>query len=219
MHESIDLFFENEKELASLDFSLDFFETLKNCKSISDAELAKWAEKEKAYAANQEKRKRVLSRPINAEDVETQSKHLHYVPYAGHLCLMYYTKARGGVSGEYGKFKFYTDGEYCWVGAHQFALALKLGNYQIGKCRLSDLFGFDAAHASKALCLGGRCCLPEHLFKRKSEPNRSWDAAKDYSLDGRKGYRTDAQLAKMVARLRLPIQQAPAPLPGFLEII
>src|ERR1700676_2455092 len=47
---------------------------------------------------NEKKRKRVLARPITAEDIETQSNHLHYVHYAGHVCMMYYTKARGGVT-------------------------------------------------------------------------------------------------------------------------
>jgi hypothetical protein len=102
MRESIDLFFESDRELASL----DFFEALKQCRSIADAEFAKWAEKEKARAANREKRIRVLSRPITAEDIETQSNHLHYVPYAGHVCLMYYTKAKGGYPENTGNLSF-----------------------------------------------------------------------------------------------------------------
>lgn len=55
------------------------------------------------------------------------------------------------------------------VQAHRFALAVKLN------CTLWDLDGFDAAHAPVDICMGGRCCHPDHLFKKTPPKNRSFD--------------------------------------------
>jgi hypothetical protein len=67
-----------------------------------------------------------------------------------------------------------------WVMAHRFALAVKLG------CTIWDLEDYEAAHTSKILCVGGRCCNPEHLTKKPIDPNRSWDRAKDAEKFGDK---------------------------------
>jgi hypothetical protein len=41
--------------------------------------------------------------------------------------------------------------------------------------RSLDLDEFDAAHAPVEVCMGGRCCHPEHLSKKTTPKNRSSD--------------------------------------------
>ena len=55
------------------------------------------------------------------------------------------------------------------IQAHRFALAVKLG------CTVQWLDEFDAAHSPVEVCMGGRCCHPDHLFKKTPPRNRSFD--------------------------------------------
>ena len=82
-----------------------------------------------------------------------------------------------------------------WVGAHRFALAVKLG------CTMSDLDGYDCAHLPLR-CVGSKCCNPAHLTKKESEPNRSWDRAKVAAAFGRSTITgTEKELRAMVAAM------------------
>jgi hypothetical protein len=101
----------------------------------------------------------------------------------GDGCWLYLGKSVGGASKAYARKKH--NGELVMV--HRFALAVKLG------CTVWDLEGYDASHSSKAVCLGGRCCNPEHLKEKLSEPNRSWDRARDAALFGDKATNRTAE--------------------------
>lgn len=102
------------------------------------------------------------------------------VNYGGGECWLYPSKSTGGASQSYGRMKFHG----VWVMAHRFALAVKLG------FTLWDLEGFDASHAPLAVCVGGRCCNPEHLTKKLPKRNRSWDRIRD-GLSGPKKKRPE----------------------------
>ncbi len=121
---------------------------------------------------NTRKRYAALSKPITVEQVLEQSENLRNIFHGPRLpngdrgtCWIYTSKA-GGV---YGRMKF----NGVQIRPARFALALKLG------CTVWDLEGYDAAHASRTVCVGGRCCNPAHLLKKTSEANRSWDAARE----------------------------------------
>ncbi|HEX3739624.1 MAG TPA: hypothetical protein VHV29_07850 [Terriglobales bacterium] len=134
-------------------------------------------------------RYRAFRVPITLEQVCEFSSRLVRVDYGGQCCWLYPGKSVGGGSKVYARMKF--NGEL--IMAHRFALAVKLG------CTLWDLEGYDAAHSSKVLCIGGRCCNPEHLFKKTSEQNRSWDRAKDAARYGDKATtRSEKEIKSMM---------------------
>jgi hypothetical protein len=129
-----------------------------------------------------------LSQPITKEDILYHAQFLCPVNFGHGYCWIYVRKSTGGASGSYSRLKF----RKVWVGAHRFALAVKLG------CTLWDLEGYDAAHAPSDICVGGRCCNPEHLSRKLSDANRSWDRAKDLAKFGQKLHRSKAQQLKMI---------------------
>lgn len=154
-------------------------------------------------------RYRALSKSISAEDIAYHSQFLEAVPYGKGFCWFYTRKSVGGASKAYGRFKFHG----IWVLAHRFALALKLG------CKLWDLEGYEAAHAPADVCIGGRCCNPEHLKKKPSDPNRSWDKAKDIEKFGLKQYRSKAEKQKMIQAFYPNGLRVSGSLPDFITVI
>lgn len=134
-----------------------------------------------------------LSRQITLAQVADFSSHLAHVDYgnAGG-CWIFTAKSTAGAANAYGRM---THNNFP-IMAHRFALAVKLN------CTIWDLEGYDAAHASKAVCVGGRCCKPDHLSKRLSEPNRSWDRARDAGQYGNKvTTRTPEEAQKLLAAM------------------
>jgi hypothetical protein len=126
---------------------------------------------------NHKIRRKALNQPITLEQVCEFSSRLVRVDYGtGAGCWVYTGLSVGGGSKTYARKKH----NGAWTMAHRFSLAVKLG------CTVWDLEGYDAAHSSKAICLGGRCCNPDHLFPKVSEPNRSWDRGKDAKVYGDK---------------------------------
>lgn len=148
------------------------------------------------------KRCKALSRPITLEQVAKFSAHLAHVDYGNDGgCWLFTGKSTSGASQVYARISH----NGCLINAHRFALAVKLG------CTLWDLEGYDAAHASKAVCVGGRCCRPEHLTKKLSDPNRSWDRRKDASVYGDKvTIRTPEEVQRLLAAL-YPFALKPSP--------
>jgi hypothetical protein len=71
-------------------------------------------------------------------------------------------------------------------------------------CTVYDLTGYDAAHASKVICLGGRCCHPDHLTRKLSEQNRSWDRAKEAGSFGDKATTRTPQEARKLLDAMYP---------------
>ena len=141
-----------------------------------------------------------LSRSITLEQVAEFSAHLMHVDHgnAGG-CWIFTGKSVAGAAKAYARMSH----NNFPVVAHRFALAVKLG------CTMWDLEGYDTAHASKAICVGGRCCNPNHLTKRLSEPNRSWDRARDAGKYGDKiTTRTPEEARKLLAAL-YPVGLAP----------
>jgi hypothetical protein len=133
--------------------------------------------KSRRTTATQKARRKALSQPIMLEQVCDFSARLVRVDYgSGNGCWLYTARSVGGGSKVYARRKF----NGVWVMAHRFALAVKLG------CSIWALEGYDAAHSSKEVCLGGRCCNPDHLTRKLSDPNRSWDRAKDAERFGDK---------------------------------
>jgi hypothetical protein len=115
-----------------------------------------------------------LTRPITVQQVCEFSSRLVRVDYGNGECWMYLLgKSVGGASKNYARIKF----NGVWVGAHRFALAVKLG------CTLWALEDFDCSHLPMK-CVGSKCCNPEHLFKKKPQANRSWDRAKEVAAFG-----------------------------------
>jgi hypothetical protein len=143
-------------------------------------------------ARHKQKRKR-LSLRITLQQVAEFSARLVPINYgSGSGCWIYPSKGSTGASGSYAYYSF----NGVQIGPHRFALAVKLG------CTLWDLDGFDAAHSSKEICVGGRCCNPDHLYKKRSEPNRSWDRAKDAARYGNTVVtRTEPQARKLLAAM------------------
>jgi len=160
-----------------------------------------------AKVERSKKRFRALSQSISAEDVAYHRQFLQVVPVGKGFCWIYARKSTGGASRAYGRFKFHGE----WVLAHRFALALKLG------CSLWKLEGYDAAHAPADVCMGGRCCNPAHLEPKLSDPNRSWDRAKDAEKFGVKPHRTKEQQREMI-RSFYPLKVSPS-LPDFITLI
>lgn len=153
-------------------------------------------------------RSSALSKSISAEDVTYHSQFLEAVPFGNGFCWIYTRKSAGGASKVYGRFKFHGQ----WVLAHRFALAVKLG------CTLWDLEGYDAAHAPADVCIGGRCCNPEHLKEKLSDPNRSWDKAKDIEKFGLKQYRSKAEKRDMVKAFYPTGLRVSGSLPDFITV-
>ena len=123
------------------------------------------------------KRYKALRQPITLEQVVAYSARLVHVDYGNDGgCWLFTGKSSSGASRAYARLSH----NGCLINASRFALAVKLG------CTIWDLDGFDAAHASKAVCMGGRCCRPDHLNRKPREPNRSWDRAKEAGLYGDK---------------------------------
>ena len=121
---------------------------------------------------------------------------------------MYSAKSSGGVSSVYGRMKF----NGVWTGSHRFALAVKLG------VTLWDLEGFWAGHAPIAVCMGGRCCNPDHLSK-ETPPIGAWARSKDRREVGTKPKRSKEEIRHMVNLMYpkgLRIGQAP---PDFITVV
>jgi len=114
-----------------------------------------------------------LSQPITLEEILEFSGRLVAVDYGHGQCWIYPGKSVGGASNTYARMWF----RGLWVGAHRFALAIKEG------CTLWDLEGFEAGHAHKGICQGGRCCNPEHLTRQTPPVNR-WQRSQDYKKYG-----------------------------------
>jgi hypothetical protein len=150
--------------------------------------------------ARNQARYAALSRQITLEQVAEFSARLLHVDYGSWGgCWIYTGKAVAGASKTYARM---SHNNYP-IMAHRFALAVKEG------CTIWDLEGYDAAHASKAICKGGRCCNPDHLKKKLSEPNRSWDRARDAGSYGDKiTTRTPEEARKLLAAL-YPVGLAP----------
>ena len=147
----------------------------------------------KAQDARYKDRRKRLSLKITLQQVAEFSSRLVRVDHGnGGGCWIYPSKGSTGASGSYAYYNF----NGVQLGPHRFALAVKLG------CTLWDLNGYDAAHSSKATCAGGRCCNPAHLTQKPSEPNRSWDRAKDAAMYGNTvATRTDHQARKLMAAM------------------
>jgi len=99
-----------------------------------------------------------------------------------------------------------------WTGSHRFALAVKLG------VTLWDLEGFWAGHAPIAVCMGGRCCNPDHLSK-ETPPIGAWARSKDRREVGTKPKRSKEEIRHMVNLMYpkgLRIGQAP---PDFITVV
>jgi hypothetical protein len=148
----------------------------------------------KKVKAQQEKRDNAKHNAMTKRPTFQQSAafyvKLEEVPYGHGTCYLYPSKSTSGISGNYGKMSY----NGYPVVPHRFALMLKL------ECTLADLKGFDAAHAPRAVCSGGRCCHPDHLLKKKSQANRSWDRGKEAAIYGQDAVnRTTEQKRKMVA--------------------
>jgi len=156
-----------------------------------------------------QKRYSALSQPITAEHISYHSQFLEAVPFGKSYCWLYTHKSAGGASKSYGRFKFHG----IWILAHRFALAVKLG------CTMLELEGYEAAHAPADVCIGGRCCNPEHLKRKESDPNRSWDRAKDLAKFGQKLHRSPEEKRKMVKAFYPAGLKVSAALPGFIEVI
>ena len=157
---------------------------------------------------HQQKRHKALSQPITAEQVINASSYLETVPYGTGFCWLYGAKSSSGVNGAYGRMKF--NGE--WIGAHRFALALKLG------VTLWDLEGFWAGHAPITVCIGGRCCNPEHL-RKETPPMGAWARSKDRREVGTRPERTKEEIRHMLNLMYpkgLRVSQA---LPDFITVI
>src|SRR5438128_104998 len=131
---------------------------------------------------NLQKRHKALSQPITTEQVINASQYLEAVPYANGFCWVYGAKSSSGVHDGYGRMKF----NGVWTGPHRFVLALKLG------VTLWDLEGFWAGHAPINICMGGRCCKPEHLHK-ETPPMGIWQRSKDRREVGTKPERTEQE--------------------------
>jgi hypothetical protein len=145
---------------------------------MSPAQLKKYRAKRRAF-----------SRPLTADEIADFDGRLLAVDYGRGQCWLYPGKTTTGASKDYARKWFRGQ----WTGAHRIALAIKLG------CTLWDLQGYDAAHAKKSVCLGGRCCNPAHLFPKESEPNRSWDRARDAAaFGGTVTHRTAEEKRRMV---------------------
>jgi hypothetical protein len=155
-----------------------------------------------------QKRHRALSQPITAEQITNASSYLKAVPYGSGCCWLYGAKSSGGVNSVYGRMKF----NGVWTGPHRFALAVKLG------VTLWDLEGFWAGHAPITVCMGGRCCNPDHLNK-ETPPVGAWARSKDRREVGTKPKRTKEQIRHMVNLMHpkgLMVGQA---VPKFITIV
>jgi hypothetical protein len=132
----------------------------------------------KARDARYKQKCKRLSLRITLQQVAKFSARLVPINYgSGSGCWIYPSKGSTGASGSYAYYSF-------------------------NGCTLWDLDGFDAAHSSKEICVGGRCCNPDHLYKKRSEPNRSWDRAKDAARYGNTVVtRTEPQARKLLAAM------------------
>ena len=155
-----------------------------------------------------QRRYRSLSQPITAEQIINASSYLEAVPYGSGCCWLYCAKSSSGVNNGYSRMKF----NGVWVGSHRFALAVKLG------LTLWDLEGFWAGHAPITVCMGGRCCNPDHLSK-ETPPIGIWARSKDRRKVGTKPERTKREIRRMVNLMHprgLRVSQA---LPNFVEVV
>jgi hypothetical protein len=113
-------------------------------------------------------RRKALSLPITIEQVTGFDLKLVPVAYGNGTCWLYPSgKGTPIDTGRtvYSNLKF--NGQT--VTAHRFALAVKEG------CTMMGLENYDAAHAPVSVCMGGRCCNPDHLCKKPVPKNRSFD--------------------------------------------
>ena len=115
----------------------------------------------KAKDARARSRYRALSQPIMIEQIGAFDFKLVSVAYGLGTCWLY-------PSGSKAVYAMCSHNGHS-IQAHRFALAVKLG------CTVQSLDEFDAAHSPVEVCMGGRCCHPDHLFKRTPPRNRSFD--------------------------------------------
>lgn len=158
--------------------------------------------------ARQQKRYKALSQPITDEQIRNTSQYLEAVPYGNGLCWLYGAKSSGGGNSGYGRMKF----NGVWVGAHRFALAVKLG------VTLWELEGFWAGHYPITDCMGGRCCNPNHL-RKETAPMGTWQRARDRREVGTKPERTPEEKRHMLSLMYpkgLKVGQA---LPEFVRVV
>jgi hypothetical protein len=147
----------------------------------------KWTPQQKRY---HQKRYRALSQPITEEQAMNASRYLEAVPYGNGFCWLYSAKSSGGVKNEYARMKF----NGVWTGPHRFALALKLG------VTLWDLEGYWAGHAPISICMGGKCCNPDHLSK-ETPPMGVWQRSRDRREVGIRPERTREEKRHMLSLL------------------
>lgn len=146
------------------------------------------AQKEKWTA-----RKIALSKPITAQQIQYHSQFLKAVSYGAGMCWIYTSKTTGGKSSAYGRFKH----NGVMVQAHRFALALKL------KCSLWELEGMKCGHAPISICMGGRCCDPNHLRPEETTAVGAWQRSADRKAVGTKPERSLKEKQRMI-RLMYP---------------
>jgi hypothetical protein len=155
-----------------------------------------------------QKRYRALSQPITAEQIISASSYLEAAPYGSGCCWLYGAKSSGGVNNRYARMKF----NGVWVGAHRFALAVKLG------VTLWELESFWAGHAPLAVCSGGRCCNLDHLHK-ETPPMGIWQRSRDRREAGTKPQRTKEEMRQMVNLMRPKGLRVSSALPDFIALV
>jgi hypothetical protein len=157
---------------------------------------------------NQQRRHKALSEPITAEQVINARSYLEVIPYGGGFCWLYTAKSSGGINSVYGRMKY----NGVWTGPHRFALALKLG------VTLWDLEGFWAGHAPITVCMGGRCCNPEHLCK-ETPPMGAWQRSKDRREVGTKPKRTKEEMRHLLNLMHPKGLRLGQALPDFITVV
>jgi hypothetical protein len=153
-------------------------------------DLTARGKKARKQAENWNARKAALSQPITAEQHVTFKKHLLAIRHGDGHCWIHVAKSTAGRSRTYTKIKY----NGFWLPAHRFALAVKLG------CTPWQLEGFNAGHSPAWVCMGGRCCNPDHLRKERT-PEGAWARSKDAIDIGAKHTRTPEQVTRMLKRM------------------
>ena len=158
--------------------------------------------------AHQQKRYKALSQPITTEQVIDARSYLEALPYGRGFCWLYTAKSSGGVNNAYGRMKF----NGVWTGPHRFALALKLG------VTLWDLEGFWAGHSPITVCMGGRCCNPEHL-RKETPPMGAWQRSRDRREVGTKPERTQEETRRLLSLMYPKGLRVGQALPDFIKVV
>ena len=158
--------------------------------------------------ARQQKRYKALSQPITEEQVLNASSYLEALPYGNGFCWLYTAKSSGGVNSVYGRMKL----NGVWTGPHRMALALKLG------VTVWDLEGFWAGHAPIDICMGGRCCNPDHL-RKETPPMGAWQRSRDRREVGTKPERTKEDTRKLLNLMHPKGLKVGQGLPEFIRVV